>query len=338
MGHRKRHAPKRGSLAFSPRKRAARITGRIRSWPENYDLVGILGFAGYKAGMVHAIVVEDKPTSPYFEQEIAVAATVLDCPPLKPCAIRAYSLSPYGFKTLGEAWYIEKDADLKKVFPTSKDYDTEAALDSLTANMNKIDHFRMLFYTQPWLAGGVPKKKPDIVEIKISMEDIQAQFEFASSLLEKGKEARVSEVLKEGQYVDTIAVTKGKGFQGPVKRWGIRILQHKSRKTKRGVGAIGAWHPARVMYTVPRAGQMGFHNRTDYNKRILKTGENGKEITPKGGFTKYGIVRGDYVILKGSVPGTRKRLVRLRYSLRPSPIYSDTPPTISFISSFQKTE
>ena len=73
---------------------------------------------------------------------------------------------------------------------------------------------------------------------------------------------------------------KGKGWQGVVKRWGVRILQHKSRKTKRGIATLGPWHPNRVLYTVPRAGQMGYHQRTEYNKRILEIGKNGEEIIP----------------------------------------------------------
>lgn len=81
--------------------------------------------------------------------------------------------------------------------------------------------------------------------------------------------------------MDVLAITKGKGFQGPVKRWGVKILPRKSRKTKRGVAVIGPWHPTRVLYTVPRAGQMGYFQRTEYNKRILKIGADGKEITPR---------------------------------------------------------
>jgi large subunit ribosomal protein L3 len=100
--------------------------------------------------------------------------------------------------------------------------------------------------------------------------------------------------------MDVVAITKGKGFQGPVKRWGVKLLPRKSRKTKRGVACIGPWKPARVLYTVPRAGQMGYHQRTEYNKRILKIGIDGKEVTPNGGFVRYGEVKGTYVIVDGS--------------------------------------
>ena len=47
---------------------------------------------------------------------------------------------------------------------------------------------------------------------------------------------------------------------------------------------------------------MGFHQRTEYNKLIMKIGNNGSEITPKGGFLRYGVINTEYVIVKGSVP------------------------------------
>jgi len=70
------------------------------------------------------------------------------------------------------------------------------------------------------------------------------------------------------------------------------------------------------MFTVPRAGQLGFFQRTEYNKRIIKIGFDGKEITPKGGFHRYGVIKGPYILLKGSVPGPPKRLIRLRHAVR----------------------
>ncbi len=176
----------------------------------------------------------------------------------------------------------------------------------------------------------VPKKKPDLVEIRIGGGTIQEQFEYVKKIL--GKTISVNEVFKEGQLVDVIGVTKGKGFQGPVKRWGVKILSHKSRKTKRGVAALGPWKPARVLYTVPRAGQMGYHQRTEHNKRILKIGSNGSEVTVKGGFLRYGLIRGPYILLSGSVPGPAKRLIQLRYPARPSKRVPETPPKITYIS------
>ena len=128
------------------------------------------------------------------------------------------------------------------------------------------------------------------------------------------------------------AITTGKGFQGPVKRWGVAILQHKGRKTKRGVATLGPWKPTHVRYSVPRAGQMGYHQRVEYNKRILKIGKDGKEASVKGGYIRYGEVKGPYIILKGSVAGTEKRLVRLRQPARPPSALPKSAPQITYIS------
>ena len=147
-----------------------------------------------------------------------------------------------------------------------------------------------------------------------------------------GQEIRIRNFVKEGEYIDTISVTKGKGFQGPIKRCGVRHLQKKSRKTVRGVGCLGPWHPSRVMYTVARAGQTGFHNRVELNKRLIKIGEKGEEITPKGGFIRYGIIKNDYIVVLGSVPGPKKRLIKLRKSIRPKLKPPTTTPEITYIS------
>ncbi|MCK5390767.1 MAG: 50S ribosomal protein L3, partial [Candidatus Thorarchaeota archaeon] len=133
-----------------------------------------------------------------------------------------------------------------------------------------------------------------------------------------------------------IAVTKGHGFQGPVRRWGIRILQHKSRKTKRGVGCIGPWTPSNIRYSVPRPGQTGFHTRTSFNNKIVKMGERGEEITPSGGFVNYGVIRGDYIMVHGSIPGAVKRPVRIRFAIRPKKGHVDEPVQMSYISTASK--
>jgi large subunit ribosomal protein L3 len=329
LGHRKTHAPKRGSLAYLPRGRASSPIGRVRNWPEYTASPSILGAAGYKAGMTHVLLVEDHPHSPFFGQERLFAVTVLDAPPLIVFGIRAYSLTPYGLNTLTEVWAPELSNDLKRSFTLPTNYDYEKALNSFNEQKERISEIRALIHTQPRLAS-VPKKKPDILEFKIGGGTIEEQINYSKQIL--GKQIRIGEIFKEGQYVDVIGISKGKGFQGPVKRWGVRILQNKSRKTVRGVGAIGPWRPARVSYTVPRAGQMGYHQRTEYNKRILKIGERGEEITPKGGFISYGVVHGDYVLIQGSVPGPSKRLITLRYPLRPPISIPEKGPQISYIS------
>jgi large subunit ribosomal protein L3 len=84
-----------------------------------------------------------------------------------------------------------------------------------------------------------------------------------------------------------------------------------------------------MMWTVPTSGQMGYHQRTEYNKRVLKIGSDGEEVNPRGGFLHYGIVKNDFILLKGSTPGPQKRLTILRPSIRPpSQIVSGVPENI----------
>lgn len=329
MGHRKKSAPKRGSLAYLPRGRAARETGRIRYWPPTTEGPKLLGFMGYKAGMTHLFYVEDHPRSPNFGKEVNQPCTIIETPPILICGVRAYIKTDYGLKTFTEAWMKNPPKDLERVFTLPDNFAPENGLKKIEENLDSIVEFRLLTITQPRLTS-VPKKKPELMEIKVDGASIKELFEYARGLL--GKTVGVTGVFKEGQLVDAIAVSKGKGFQGPVKRWGIRILSRKSRKIKRGVACIGPWRPPRVLYTVPRAGQMGYHKRTEYNKRILKIGVDGKEVTPSGGFVRYGVVKSTFLLLKGSVPGPRKRLVRLRVPARPSTTVPVEPPKIVEIS------
>jgi len=329
MGHRKKSAPRHGSLAYLPRGRAKRSIGRIRFWPKVEEGPTMLGFMGYKAGMTHIMMVEDKPGSLHLGKEASHPATILEVPPITVCAIRAYTKDPYGLHTFTEAWMKTPPKDFDRVLVLPEDFNTKEQLKKLEDNIDKIAEIRLLAATQPRLAA-VPKKKPDISEIKVDGGSIQEQFEYAKTLL--GKNVSITDVFKEGHFMDAIAVTKGKGFQGPVKRWGVNILPRKSNKTKRGVACIGPWKPARVLYTVPRAGQMGYHQRTEYNKRILKIGVDGKDVTPNGGFLHYGEVKGTYIIVDGSLPGPAKRLVRLRYPARPPTKIPDSPPNITYIS------
>jgi len=325
MGHRKKNAPRRGSLAYLPRGRAAHQVGRIRYWPSVAGGPRLLGFMGYKAGMTHLFYVEDHPRSPNFGKEVNRAVTVIEAPPILVCGVRAYVNTDYGLKTFSEVWMKDPPKDLERVFTLPENFDPEGGLKKIGEGLEQIVEFRVLTITQPRLAG-ISKKKPELLEIKVDGAPASELFEYVKKLL--GKTISVTEVFREGQLVDAVAVSKGKGFQGPVRRWGVRILQDKSRKTKRGVACIGPWSPPRVLYTVPRAGQMGYHQRTEYNKRVLKIGADGREVTPAGGFIRYGVVRSPYVLLAGSVPGTSKRLVRLRVPARPKGVPAEAPKVV----------
>lgn len=321
--------PRRGSLAFSPRVRARRPYPRIRSWPESEE-VRLQGFVGYKAGMTQVFMIDDRKTSLTSGQEIAVPATVIEVPPVFVCGIRLYGKDPKGLRALTEVGVKDLPKELARKIKLPKKYDSNRALEKAQKliEANQVVEITAIVSSQPWKAN-VPKKKPELMEVRVGGKSVQERWEYGKSLL--GKEVRVSEVFKEGEYVDVSAITKGKGFQGPVKRWGIKILPRKTRKGRRQVGSIGPWTPARIMWTVPMAGQMGYHQRTEYNKRILKIGDDGKEVTPRGGFLRYGPIRSDYVVLAGSVPGPTKRLVHLRQAIRPKTAEISTP-TITHIS------
>jgi len=330
MGHRKVNAPKRGSLSYLPKGRAASQTGRIRHWPKiNSSAPLLLGFMGYKAGMTHVLMIEDKQGSPDFGKEVAKPATVIDTPPATIIAIRAYQRTPYGLKTLTETWMKNPPKDINRLTTPPNNPDPENGIKKIEDNLAQITELRLLAATQPRLAG-VPKKKPELVEIKVDGATTKEQLDYVKPLL--GKTVSITNVFKEGQYTDVIAVSKGKGVQGVIKRWGVKIRDRKSRKMKRGVATLGPWNPHRVLYTIPRSGQMGYHQRVEYNKRILKIGTNGADVTPKGGFLRYGPVKGTYILLNGSVPGPAKRLIRIRVPARAPRRIPEAPPKIVEIS------
>ena len=170
----------------------------------------------------------------------------------------------------------------------------------------------MVVYTQPKLTG-IGKKKPDILELAVSGK---TSLELAKKLLEKN-EIKLENIFKENQILDISAVTKGKGFQGEVKRFGVTILQHKSEKKKRGSANLGAWTPKRVSFRVPQPGKMGYHQRIEHNKQILKIGIDPKEVNPKSGFLHYGLIKNNYLLLKGSIPGPAKRTIVMTYQRGP---------------------
>jgi large subunit ribosomal protein L3 len=162
------------------------------------------------------------------------------------------------------------------------------------------------------------QKKPFVFEIAVTGKDVKSKYDYLKTML--GKQIRVSDIFRAGQFIDVSAITRGKGIEGPITRFGVKRKQHKSRKSVRAVGTLGPISPAVVMYTVPRQGQRGFHQRTEYNKRILMISNAQKNapdpINPSGGYKHFGVVNGDYLVVKGSLPGVPKRLIKLRQPMR----------------------
>ncbi|MBS3151008.1 50S ribosomal protein L3 [Candidatus Woesearchaeota archaeon] len=302
----KKHHSRHGSMQFWPRKRAKRIYPRTRSWPD-LDGAKLLGFAGYKAGMTQ-VSIRDNTNSITKGQIISVPATIIECPPLKPLSLRFYQQDDYGLKIISEiptAQQLEKELS-RKIRLAKKNEGKENNGKTIPENF---DRAALQVYTQPKFTS--LKKKPEIFEIGIT----NPTEGFLKDIL--SREIRVGDVFTEGQFIDVQAVTTGKGFQGPVKRFGITLRKKKSEKTKRGPGSLGGWKAQQhIMYRVAHAGQMGLHSRTDYNKLLLKISSKPEEINPKQGLNKYGLVKTDYILLRGSVSGPKKRLIRLREPIR----------------------
>ena len=249
--------------------------------------------------------------------------------PVKIAAVRAYQDTAYGLQTVGEIWADKLDPELAKRIPLVKKQKKKTWDFTQDA-----DEIRVIAYTQPKLVIGVPKKVPELSEVRIGGGSLEDQIKYAKEIL--GKELKVNDVIKEGDMLDIVAVTKGKGFQGAVKRWGVKLLTHKNSKHRRMIGTAGSWHPNWIQATVPQAGQMGYHQRTEYNKRVLKIGENGEEITPAGGFPHYGVIKNSYIVLHGSIPGSAKRLIGLRDAVRYQRGVKVEKPEITYISTTSK--
>merc|ERR1711944_202205 len=177
------------------------------------------------------------------------------------------------------------------------------------------------------------QKKAHIMEVQVNGGTIAQKVDWARDMLEK--QVNVGSVFSQDELIDVIGVTKGKGYKGVTSRWHTKKLPRKTHKGLRKVACIGAWHPARVAYSVARSGQKGYHHRTEINKKIYRIGKGihkdggkliknnaatetdltDKSITPMGGFPHYGEVKNDFVMLKGCCIGPKKRVLTLRKSL-----------------------
>ncbi|MCL7384261.1 MAG: 50S ribosomal protein L3 [Thaumarchaeota archaeon] len=312
MGHRKQSAPRRSSLAYLPRGRASRIIPRVKYWPPYDGEPRLLGFIGYKAGHTTIYYIDNTPSSPTLGLEVAKVGTVIATPPVIIAGIVGYTEENGALKEYTRVWASNIPGEIKRNIPTWRPNEKEK-LEKLKNSIDKLREVRVIALARPKLAG-LPKKKVDLIEIKVG-GPIDKALEYAINKL--GKEVRISEVFNNGEYVDVIAVSRGKGFEGVVGRHKVKIQPRKKRKTRREVGAIGGRSPAYVTYTVPRAGQLGYHRRTEFNKRILLMAENGLEYTPKGGFPHFGVVKTEAIVVEGTVPGVPKRAIVLRAPARP---------------------
>jgi len=341
MSHRKFRAPRHGSLGFLPRKRTRKHRGKIRSFPRDDPSkpCHLTAFIGYKAGMSHIVREMDKPGSKMHKKEVVETITIIETPPMVVVGVVGYVETPKGLRALTTVWANHLSEECRRRFYKNwyrckKKAFTKYAL-KYTNKKGDIDReiarikkycsvVRLIAHTQIKKVN-LGTKKAHIMEIQVNGGKIADKVDFSVGLFEKL--VSVDQVFGQNDMIDVIGVTKGHGFEGVTTRWGTRRLPRKTHKGLRKVACIGAWHPARVSFAVARAGQYGYYHRTEINKKIYRVGQGAnknasteadltaKEITPIGGFPRYGVVSEDFIMVKGCTVGVKKRVLTLRKSL-----------------------
>jgi len=375
MSHRKFEAPRSGSLGFLPKKRCRRHRGRVRSFPKDdpSKKCALTAFMAYKAGMTHILREVDRAGSMLNKQEVVEPVTILEAPPMVVVGLVGYVETPSGLRALTTVWanYLSESVRRrfyknwyrcnKKGKKDNKD-DSKASEEDMAKAIARMSKYcqviRVLAHTQIEKCM-LRQKKAHLMEIQINGGTVAEKVKFGRDLFERP--VKVGSVFSKDEMIDTIAVTKGKGYAGVISRWGVTRLPRKTHRGLRKVACVGAWHPARIQYTVARAGQDGYHHRTEINKKIYRIGEaarpwsdekkatkivanastaadlTAKPITPMGGFPHYGEVNEDYVMIKGAVPGVKKRVVTLRKTLVPQTSRAATEViTLKFIDTSSK--
>jgi large subunit ribosomal protein L3e len=344
MSHRKFEAPRHGSLGFLPRKRSARHRGKVKTFPRDDPRKAphLTAFFAYKAGMTHIVREVEKPGSKVHKKEVVEAVTILETPPIVVVGIVGYIETPQGLRSLTTVWAHHLSEDVlrrfyknwyrskKKAF-TKYQKAVKSNPKLLERELNRIKKYctvvRVLAHSQVRKLK-IGQKKAHLMEIQVNGGSIADKVDYAYGLFEKT--VPVTALFEESEQIDVIGVTKGKGFEGVTARWGTTRLPRKTHKGLRKVACIGAWHPSRVSFTVPRAGQNGYHHRTEMNKKIYRIGNGSdpksgstetdlteKTINPMGGFPHYGLVKGDFIVIKGCCMGVKKRVLTLRKSIVP---------------------
>jgi large subunit ribosomal protein L3e len=349
MSHRKFERPRHGNLGFLPRKRTKHHAGKIKSFPKDdaSKAPHLTAFMTYKAGMTHIVREVDRPGSKIHKKEVVEGVSILEAAPMVCVGFVGYVETPRGLRALTSVWAGHLSEECKRRFYktwhkskqksfTKYQKRWEAASKDGTAMSTEIERakkycqvIRAICHTQIGKIK-IGQKKAHIKEIQINGGTADQKVDFAVNLFEK--EVKVADVFAQDEMVDLIGSTRGHGYDGVITRWGCSRLPRKTHRGLRKVACIGTWHPARVQFQVPRAGQNGYHHRTEINKKIYRIGKNVKEdangamteadltekgITPMGGFAHFGEVTQDWVMVKGTVSGSKKRIITLRKSLLP---------------------
>merc|ERR1712088_542365 len=277
------------------------------------------------------------------------AVTIIETPPMIAVGVVGYIETPRGLRALKTVWaehigeeckrrfYKNWSQSKKKAFTKScTKWADDLGKKEIEKDLNQIKKYcssvRVLVHTQMKLLRR-RQKKAHIMEVQLNGGSIADKVNWAREHFEK--EVPVGQVFEQDEVLDIIGVTKGHGFKGVTSRWHTKKLPRKTHKGPRKVACIGAWHPSRIQYTVARAGQKGYHHRTEVNKKVydirdgfhMKDGKlvqnnaatdydlADKSINPMGGFPHYGLVKQDFVMIKGCCVGPKKRVLTLRKSL-----------------------
>ena len=292
--------PRAGSLQFWPRKKSKRIYANVKFWRGDKDNK-LLGFIGYKVGMASAYVKDNTSDSMTKNKRVTIPITIVECPKLKILSVRFYKNG----QVIGDVLNKNLNKELIRKIKMPKN------ITKKIDDYKDYDNVRIVAYTD---LKNFMKKTPDLIEINLggSLDD---KINFVKEHLDKT--ISVSDFIQQSGLIDIKAVTKGKGLQGPIKRFGAGLRQHKAEKGVRKIGSIGPWHPARVTFRVPMAGQMGFFTRIQYNNKVIFVGNTSENnINPPGGFRHFGNINGDYILITGSVQGPAKRQLVITHPLR----------------------
>ncbi len=297
-----RRSPRKGSLQYWPRKRAAKILPSA-NWKAINSDKKLKGFIGYKAGMVSLEIKDNTENSMTKGKNIIIPGTIVECPEMKIFSVRFYKNGVVAKDVLAE----QLDKELKRAVRIPKQ--AKHKLDSVKTE--EYDNISVIAYSI--VKKTSLKKKPDLAEIGLS-----GSFDEKLAYIKENinKELNVSDIFAPSELVDTRGLTTGKGFSGPVKRFGINLKSHKSEKGQRRPGNVGPWHPARVIFRVPMAGQLGMFTRVEYNKKIVALEKSSEK--PIKAIKNYGDIKTNYLILTGSVQGPSKRQILVTAPLRPS--------------------
>jgi len=293
-----RKSPRKGSLQFWPRKRVSKFLPSV-NWNAINSGKNLKGFICYKAGMASAYVKDNTPDSMTKGKRITVPVTILECPHLRIFSVRFYKDNKVVEEVLSEN--LEKDLKKKLKLPKK----SGAKIEDIK---KEYDDIKVIIYSQ--VKKSNIKKTPDLSEIGLT-GNLEEKLSFIKEY--SNKEISVLDVFEKGQLVDLRGLTKGKGLSGPVKRFGITLKSHKSEKGRRRPGSLGPWHPARVTFRAPQAGQLGMFTRIIYNNKIIDIGESQNKFK---NLKNFGDIKTDYIIVSGSVQGPSKRQLIISSPLR----------------------